>query len=165
MITKQIEELTLESFIDFGKFARVVNPSTPKLGQKPVEFFRDILQLDLGHSTRASFSVLRAERRPEIIDAMEYHNTAAEMNLPLDNDILLYVAPASAPDGFRSEDVRVFRVPLGTMVVINVGVWHQAIFVDHAEYVNVLVALPERLYANDCFVYNMKESEKIIVKR
>ncbi len=87
------------------------------------------------------------------------------MALPLDSDILLYAAPAGTPDGFRPEDIRVFRVPRGTMVVINVGVWHQAVFADKADYTNVLICLPERLYVNDCVVRQLKENEKIAITR
>jgi ureidoglycolate lyase len=165
MIARQVEELTLSGFNDFGRFARFVDPSTPHLGKKPVEFFRDMLQLDLGTATKASFSVCRVEKRTEIIDALEYHNSSAEMCMPLDGDILLYVAPAGAPDALRTEDIRVFRVPALTMAVINIGVWHNAVFPATANSVNVLIALPERLYATDCVVRQLAEGEKVGIRR
>ncbi len=165
MITKNIEELTPPGFSDFGRFARFIDPTTPHIGTKPVEFFRDMLQLDLGATTKASFSVCRVEKRPEVIDSLEYHNTSAEMCMSLDADILLYVAPAGTPDGLRTEDIRVFRVPALTMAVINIGVWHQGVFVDKADHANVLIALPERLYVNDCIVRQLSEKEKVTIKR
>lgn len=163
MLRRQVEELTLETFNSYGRFVQAIDPTTPKLGERPIEFFRDMLQVDLGCSTKASFSILRVEKRPQIIDVMEHHNTVGEVNLPLDNDVLMYVAAATALNEFNSEDVRVFRVPRGTVVSLHVGVWHQAAFVADAEYANILVVLPERLYAKDCIVHKLKDFEQIEV--
>jgi ureidoglycolate lyase len=165
MIAKSIEELTLAGFNDFGKFARFVDPTTPHIGKKPVEFFRDMLLLDIGSATKASFSVCRVEKRPEVIDVLEYHDYSAEMCMSLDADILLYVAPAGVPDTLNTQDIRVFRVPSLTMVVMNRGVWHHGVFTDKADHANVLIGLPERLYVTDCIVRQLSENEKVTIKR
>ena len=69
---------------------------------------------------------------------------------PLDADVLMWFAPASVPDaGFPGDKVRAFLVPKGTMVVIKPGTWHHGPFCLGSEPANILVALPERTYAND----------------
>lgn len=119
MLTRQVNELTLEKFNGYEPFAQVIDPTIPKIGAKPIDFFREMLRVDLGCSTKASFSIVRVKKRPQIIEGMEYHNTISEVNLPQDNDILLYVAGAHAPNEFLAEDVRVFHVPCGRL-------WHSS---------------------------------------
>ena len=53
--------------------------------------------------------------------------------------------------------MQVFRVPMGTMVVLRPGVWHHAPFTVDDDPANVLIVLPERTYANDCLVVELGE--------
>ena len=47
------------------------------------------------------------------------------ITLPLDNDILLQVAPATGNnDPLPLDKMRVFFVPKGTAITIKPGVWH-----------------------------------------
>ena len=69
----KVKELTLENFNIYGTFANMINPKAPKLGEKPAEFFRDMVLLNLGHSNSAAFSVVRVQKRTNIIDAIEIH--------------------------------------------------------------------------------------------
>jgi ureidoglycolate lyase len=160
--TVKIEELSLEEFRPFGAFSNQLNPNTEKIGAKPVEFFRDMTQQDLGRTSTASFSTCRVENRKWVIDVCEYHSSCAETLLPLDNDILIHVAPAT-PNSSRPplEKIRVFRVPHGTLVVLRPGVWHHAPFTITGEPANVLVVLPERTYANDCVVVELPVEDQI----
>ena len=50
MKSLKIEALTVESFLPFGFYADLVNPKTEKIGAAPIEFFRDMVQQDLGGS-------------------------------------------------------------------------------------------------------------------
>ena len=45
----------MESFAPYGYFSMMLNPKTENIGNPPNEFYRDILQLDLGLATKASF--------------------------------------------------------------------------------------------------------------
>lgn len=157
----KVKELDLESFLPFGYFANLINPHTEKLGAPPVEFYRDILPLSLGEKTSASFSICRVEERPKIVDVSEYHSSCGEGILPLDNDILIHVGPASRPGFVPLDKFCIFRVPKGTMIILKPGVWHHAPYVVEGKVANVLIALPERTYANDCQVVTLKEKEKI----
>jgi ureidoglycolate lyase len=162
MKTVRIEELNAETFQPFGFFARLIDPAAEKIGASPIEFYRDMAQLDLGGASIASFSTCRVEPREPVIDVTEYHSYTGEGILPLDGDILIHAGPATPPDSPPPiERFRVFRVPRGTMVCLRPGVWHHAPFAIGKNPVNVLIVLPERTYANDCVVVELAESEQL----
>lgn len=166
MKTVKIEKLSLEAYKPFGTYANLINPSDEKLGAPPVEFFRDQLQLDVSGDVSFSYSCCRVEKRPMIIDILEYHSSCGEVVLPLDNDILLQVAPATGNgDPLPLDKMRVFYVPKGTAITIKPGVWHWGPFTVNDEPANILINLPERTYANDCIVVNLKEEEFIEIEQ
>lgn len=165
MPNTKIEPLTMESFAPYGYFSVMINPKAEKIGTPPIEFYRDMLQLDLGLVTKASFSVCRVQKRPEVINVTEYHTSCGEALLPLDNDVLIHVAPATTNDVIPYDKVKIFLVPKGTCVVLRPGVWHHAPFVDKGNYANVLIILPERIYANDCHVFELKGNHKVVIER
>lgn len=165
MRTVKAEELSVEGFLPFGFYSKQIDPQAEKIGAAPIEFFRDMVQLDLGGAPIASFSTCRVESRDMVIDVTECHSASGEGILPMDNDILIHVAPATPPDDDVPLDkVRVFRVPRGTMVVLRPGVWHHAPFTADGEPANVLIVLPERTYANDCWVVALAEADQIRVE-
>ncbi len=163
MRTVQIETLSAEAFWPFGFIANHTDPSGEKIGAAPIEFFRDMAQLDLGRATKASFSTCRVEQRAPVIDVTECHSRTGEGVLPLDADVLIHVGPAAPNGTVPLEQFRVFRVPRGTLVVLRPGVWHHAPFVLNGA-ANVLIVLPERTYANDCVVVNLPESDQIRIE-
>jgi len=114
--------------------------------------------------TIASFSTCRVEKRDLVIDATEFHGATGEGILPLDNDILIHVGPATPADvGPPLDKIHVFRVPKGTMVVLRPGVWHHAPFTPNDAPANVLIVLPERSYANDYEVVNLGGTDRLRV--
>ncbi len=156
------------AFGRYGSYAAMIDPdagdrTTPRLGEPPVEFFRDLLQSGIGADTTVSFGVCRVTRRPPVIDASEYHDGSCEALMPIDGDVLVHVAPAVPGDRFPAELAEVFLVPKGTMVVLRPGVWHHGPFALRAERVSCLVALPERLYARDCHGVTVPERDRIRV--
>ena len=162
MKTVAVRSLDAEGFRPFGSFANLINPRTERLGTPPIEFYRDIIQQDLGGPSTSSFSICRVEARSPVIDVAEYHNRCCEGILPLDNDILIHVGPATPPSAPVPVDrLQVFRVPQGTMVVLRPGVWHHAPFTADDDPANVLIVLPERAYANDCIVVGLDESQRV----
>ena len=152
--TVQIETLEPTRFAPFGSYTNLIQPVGPQIGSSPITFYRDMLPLELAGKT-PSFCVCRIEPRAGVIDVMEYHSNTGEGILPLDGDVFVQVAPATPRDAaFPADEVRVFRVPLGTMLCLRPGVWHHAPFVLEGT-VNVLIVLPERTYANDCTVLEL----------
>ncbi|HEY66300.1 MAG TPA: DUF4867 family protein [Caldilineae bacterium] len=164
MRTVKVSELSLESFSPFGFYANLINPDQEKIGAPPIEFFRDMIQQDLGGAPVVSFSVCRVEPRDLVIDVTEYHTATGEGILPLDNDVLIHVGPATPPDEIPLDKIKVFRVPQGTMVVLRPGVWHHAPFTINDAPANVLIVLPERTYANDCEVFELTGDDRIKIE-
>jgi ureidoglycolate lyase len=164
MKSLNVKKLEVGAFAPYGSFASMINPNTIRIGEEPVEFFRDMAQLDLGGSTIASLSVCRVLKRPLVVDVSEFHNACGEGILPLDADILIHVAPASPEPELQPEGIEIFRVPKGTLVCLRPGVWHHAPFVVDASVANTLIILPERTYARDCHVFQIPEEKKIQIK-
>ena len=156
MRTVDITELSTDAFHPFGFYANLIDPQCEKIGAAPIEFYRDAVQQDLGGAGIVSFSTCRVEPREQVINVTEMHSATGEGILPLDNDVLIHVAPAS-PTGAAVPvtKMQVFRVPRGTMVVLRPGVWHHAPFTVTDDPANVLIVLPERTYANDCLVVEL----------
>ena len=156
----KVQNLSLEKFNRYGAFANLLDPDTDKLGTKPIEFYRDMLQLDLGIA-QPSFSVCRVEKRDLIINVSEYHNTTCEGLMPLDEAVYIHVAPANGGDKMPVEQIEVFRVPRGPFVSLRRGVWHHAPFTAGNKAANVLIVLPERAYAVDCIVREIAAGDRI----
>jgi len=151
----------MERFSIYGAYSDMLNPKGIKFGDETFEFYRDMIKLTLGNSNTASFSLCRIFQRPLVINASEYHNYTGEMIIPLDGDILMHVGPATANGVVPVEDIEIFRIPKGVVVCVNPGVWHYAAFVYGCDSVNILVALPERTYMNDCFVVEIPKEKQI----
>jgi len=162
MKTVAVQSLSADAFQPFGSFANMIDPKNFGFGEPPVQFVRDIIQATFGGPTAVSFSVCRVEARPMVIDAAEYHNRCCEAIMPLDNDVLIHVAPGTSPAAPPPVDLfQVFRVPQGTLVVLRPGVWHLAPYTVNDKPANVLVVLPERTYANDCVFVPFPEGQSL----
>lgn len=164
MRTVGIRKLTMEAFAPYGVFASVTAPKGPKIGEKPVEFFRDMAQQSLGAGNIVSYSACAVKQRDWVITNAEYHNHCCEAIVCLDGDYLAHFA-AACPEGEEPFDgIEVFLVPKGTLVVVRPGVWHQAGFPYGCGEVHILCALPERTYANDCVCMEIPESKRVRVE-
>ena len=167
MRTVKVEPLSVEGFLPFGFYANLINPDTDKIGAAPIEFFRDMVQLDLGNTFLPSFSTCRVEKRDLVIDVSEYHNTTGEGIMPIDNDMIMHVGPATPPDpdaGIPLDEIRVFHVPKGTFVALRRGVWHHGPFTINEKPVNHLIVLPARTYAVDCNVVHFPDEDRIYIE-
>lgn len=157
-----IETLSLHTFRDFGQYTDLFGSDYAKIGAPPIEFFRDQSLQTLGEDTAVSYSTCRCAPRPRVIDTTEHHSRTCEMLLPLDQDVLMHFGPATpAGEAPPLDRFRVFRVPRGTLVVIRPGVWHHAPFATEDRPANILVALPERTYANDCVVVTLPPADQL----
>ncbi len=160
MKTIKIQKLTHEAFAKFGTYADMLHPQGEKIGEAPIEFFRDMVQLKSFHVNSNSLSVCRITKRDFIVDVSEAHSYCSEGFMPIEGDVVIHVAPA-VPGDVSENNIEAFFVPKGTVVVLNPGVWHHAAFPYGCETVSVLTMLPERTYANDCKVVELKEKIKI----
>jgi ureidoglycolate lyase len=140
-------QLTAESFREFGEYYDLIRPVGHTLGS----FFQDHVVLPVAGGLSVGFSSLVVERADRmVVKSAEYHNHTGEILLPLEDDIIIHVAPPSVRP--VPELTEAFLVPRGTMVKLNVGVWHLAPFSASKAPSHVLVALPERTYFSDCTV-------------
>lgn len=155
-----VKELSNDNFKIYGLFSNLINPEAPKLGPGSVECYRDLERIDLGQTNVASFTVLHVVDRPKVIQKLEYHNNSGEALLPLDGDGMLTVAPATrSGEAPQPDQIEVFHVPRGTLVTLRPGVWHHAPFISGCDILNILVVLPERTYATDCYFAVLSEEE------
>jgi ureidoglycolate lyase len=163
MRSMKLLPLTDPSFRMVGACHDMFHPEGEKLGDNPVEFFRDMLPLKLGKDTTASFSLCRAQAREPFVDAVEYHTFTEEAIVPLDADIAMAFAPATATGTVPREKMNAYRIPRGTMIVLKTGAWHSGPYVIGKGPAHILVALPERTYANDCIVKVLSDAERLSI--
>jgi ureidoglycolate lyase len=155
------EELNRETFRKLGDFEDMLTLGERFTGGPTTEgFFPDALQFD-NNGKAMSFSICRVSGTPTHIKAVEYHSESYEGILPLDGDIYMFAAP---PWWFmKLDEIKIYRVPRGTMVKLKPGVVHGTVISADGSPVNVLVALPERTYSNDCVFTELKEEDWILL--
>ena len=158
MLKIQAKPITHESFAPFGQFYPMTAPEGYALCGEIHRFFPDRLTAD--STRRVGFSPIVVQK-PEkmIITQQEYHNTTWEMILPLDDDMILHCAPASAgtPVGHLSQ---AFIVPKGTLVKMNTAIWHLAPLPASKESLTAMIILPECTYGLDCTVVDLPEEQQ-----
>jgi len=145
-------------FAPFGQFYTMDKPQGYSLNGELHSFFPDRLVADSNH--RVGYSPITV-RRPEemVITQQEYHTTTWEMILPLNDDMILHCAPASAGTPVP-EHVMAFIVPRNTLVKMNAAIWHLAPLPATKDELNAIIILPECTYANDCTVVELKPEEQ-----
>lgn len=159
----KVRELTKQDFEKYGWFASMRTPETAVLGEPPNEFARDILPLKMS-SNVASCSICRVKKQPLVIKEVEHSNTFEKAMLPLDGDIVIFVAEATPPGDIPLDRIEAFRVPQYTLAKMRVGVWHHAPFGLEKDETNVLIVTPDRFYVNDIFVKELEEADRILIK-
>ena len=149
----KVQVLTHESFAPFGQFYKMEQPEGYALCGEIHQFFPDRVVADSNH--RIGFSPI-VVTKPEkmIITQQEYHTTTWEMILPLDDDMILHVAPASAGVPV-THLAKAFLVPKHTLVKMNAAIWHLAPLPASKQSLTAMIILPECIYANDCTVVDL----------
>lgn len=148
------QKLTKEAFAPYGGYVNITEPEGFHMG----DFYNDQLRLHVSGEHNIAFSPLlfhKAEKM--IVDKAEYHNSTGEGIVVMDDDVVIHVAPASGAP--VPELTEAFLVPKGTMVCLNLGVWHYGGYCLNKEESHVLIVLPERIYKNDCVVVDYEEKD------
>jgi len=150
--------ITHEEFAPFGQFYQMDAPKGYALCGEIHSFFPDRLVADSQH--RVGYSPIQV-KKPEkmIITQQEYHTATWEMIMPLDDDMILHVAPASGGKPV-TELAQAFVVPKHTLVKMNAAIWHLASLPASKEMLTAMIILPECTYANDCTVVDLKPDEQ-----
>ena len=150
MRTIKAEPITNENFAPFGQFYTMDKPDGYALCGELHQFFPDRVNADSNH--RIGYSPIIV-KKPEkmIITQQEYHTTTWEMIMPLDDDMILHCAPASA-GAVVNENAKAFIVPKHTLIKMNAAIWHLAPLPANNDSLTAMIILPECTYANDCTV-------------
>jgi len=158
MRTIKAVPVTHENFAKFGQFYPMGTPEGYPLRGEIHQFFPDRLVADCNH--RVGYSPILV-KRPErmIITQQEYHTTTWEMIMPLDDDMILHCAPASAGTPVP-EYVEAFIVPKHILIKMNAAIWHLAPLPATKEQLTAMIILPECTYANDCTVVDLVSEEQ-----
>ena len=158
MNTIKAVPITHEAFAPYGQFYRMDEPKGYALCGELHQFFPDRLTADSNHRVGYSPIVVKKPERM-IITQQEYHTTTWEMILPLDDDMILHVAPASGgtPVGHLSQ---AFIVPKHTLVKMNAAIWHLAPLPATKDHLTAMIILPECTYANDCTVVDLPTEQQ-----
>lgn len=157
MLKIKAEKITNENFAPFGRFYNMSEPAGYALQGELHRFFPD--RLTASAFCNLAFSPIMV-RKPEkmIITQQEYHTTTWEMILPLNDDMIIHCAPASAGKSIN-EFAKAFIVPKNTLVLINAAIWHLAPLPATKDELNAMIILPECIYANDCTVVDLAEDQ------
>lgn len=158
MRTIKAVPISNESFASFGRFYQMDTPKGYALCGELHQFFPDRLTADSNH--RVGYSPILV-KKPEkmIITQQEYHTTTWEMILPMDDDMILHVAPASAGKPV-TEFAQAFIVPKHTLVKMNAAIWHLAPLPASKDQLTAMIILPECTYANDCTVVDLPPEQQ-----
>ena len=159
----KVQPLTHESFAPFGQYYKMEQPEGYALCGELHRFFPDRLVADSNH--RVGYSPILV-KKPEkmIMTQQEYHTTTWEMILPMDDDMILHVAPASAGTPV-THLAKAFLVSKHTLVKMNAAIWHLAPLPARKEQLTAMIILPECTYANDCTVVDLNADQQFeIVK-
>ncbi|MBQ8360043.1 MAG: DUF4867 family protein [Oscillospiraceae bacterium] len=154
----KVESLTHEAFAPFGQFYAMEQPQGYALCGELHQFFPDRLTADCNH--RVGYSPIIVKKPGKmVITQQEYHTTTWEMILPMDDDMILHVAPASAGTPV-THLAKAFLVPKHTLVKMNAAIWHLAPLPVNKEQLTAMIILPECTYANDCTVVDLTEEQQ-----
>ena len=159
----KVEALTKEAFTPFGSYYNMESPKGYPLSGEIHRFFPDRVTAYQGHSV--AFSPILVKRPEEMkITQVEYHTTTSELILPLNDDMILHVAPPSAGKPLP-EYTHAFLVPRHTLVKMNACVWHLAPLPANVDELAAMIILPECTYMNDCTVVDLTADEQFIIEK
>lgn len=154
----KVQPLTVEDFAPFGAFYQMDKPEGYALCGEIHQFFPDRLTADSNH--RVGYSPIIVKKLEKmIITQQEYHTTTWEMIMPLDDDMILHCAPASAGTPV-THLAKAFLVPKDTLIKMNAAIWHLAPLPASKDQLTAMIILPECTYANDCTVVDLKPEEQ-----
>ena len=154
----KVQPLTRDAFAPFGEFYDMAKPDGYALAGEIHQFFPD--RMTTTCKGRIAFSPLVVEKPNRmIITQQEYHVTTEELILPLDDDMILHVTPASGGK-IATDYAKAFLVPKNTLVKIKAAIWHLAPFPATKEHLTALIILPECTYAIDCPVVDLSPDEQ-----
>jgi ureidoglycolate hydrolase len=148
--------LSLEAFKDYGTYADMMNPRGYYLEGEYHKFYRDRIRFPATPQTFCCSSLTVRKNEEFIVKGMEYHDYTAEIQMPMDADVVLVCAPPNGGE-IAAREAEAFLIPKGTMVCLHPGTWHDVLYPVDSEQASILIGLPERIYHNDIVVKNFED--------
>lgn len=162
MIKIKATPINEHDFAPFGTFCNMEEPEGYALEGELHRFYPD--RMSESCTGRLAFSPMTVKKPDRmIVTQVERHTTTPEMLLPLNDDMIIHVSPASGDTPVTSL-TKAFLVKKGTMVKINTAIWHLAPLPCKSDLLKVIVILPECTYANDCKVVELKEDQQFEIE-
>lgn len=158
MFSIKAEPITNENFAAFGRFYNMSDPKGYALKGELHRFFPDRLTASAWNNLAFSPILVKKPERM-LITQQEYHTTTWEIILPLNDDMIIHCAPASAGASVN-EYAKAFIVPKNTLVMINSAIWHLCPLPVNENELTAMIVLPECTYANDCTVVDLPEEQQ-----
>ncbi len=158
MLKIKAELINNENFAPFGRFYKMDDPKGYALKGELHSFFPDRLTASCPKNIGYSPIIVNKPGK-YIITQQEFHNTTWEMILPLNDDMIIHCAPASAGASVN-EYAKAFIVPKNTLVLINAAIWHLAPLPVSEDKLCAMIILPECTYATDCTVKDLDENQQ-----
>ena len=94
MHTIKAEPISREAYAPFGVYYDYLNPEGYALEGEIHKFYPD--RISESCTTRVGYSPIAVKKEEKrVIKSVEYHTTSPEMILPLNDDMIIHVAPAS----------------------------------------------------------------------
>ena len=158
-----VEPLDATTFEPFGRV--IERPSREHDASGPGwSWWAETVSLD-GDDRPWGVGYLDLEPAPLRFDWAERHLRTLEAIVPIDGDVLVYVAAAGRSNeaGARPplDEFRVFRVPRGTGVVLHRGVWHGAPLAD-GRAARAIVLILEGTGADDVDLARFDDSPVLV---
>ena len=150
------EKITVEKFAPFGSFVSVTEPAGYSLKGEIHNFYPDRVTGTMVGTM--AFSPIAVRKAPRIIKQCEYHTSSWEGIMPVDDDMIIHVSPASGSYP-EVDETKAFIVPKGTFVKLNAAIWHLAPLPLNADVLHAMIVLPECTYARDCPVIDLKDED------
>ena len=164
MKTIKLQKLTKEAFAPFGEYYVMNKPDGYALCGELHRFFPDRVTVNPGAKNMAFSPIMVKKPEKMHVTAIEYHTTTAEIIIPLNDDMILHVAPPSAGKPLP-EYTKAFIVPKNTVIKMNACVWHLAPLPSNKDLLTAIIILPECTYINDCKVVDLKETEQFVIEK
>jgi len=156
MRTIKAEKISIEAFAPFGSFHSMMEPTGLPLCGAIHKFYPD--RVTGAMVGTMAFSPLEVKKNDLVIRQAEYHVSTWEGIMPVNDDMIIHVSPASGSYP-NVDETKAFIVPKGTFVKLNAAIWHLVPSPVNEETLHVMIVLPECTYATDCPVIDLKEED------
>lgn len=159
MKTIVAQPISREAFAPYGEYYSMLEPAGHALCGELYAFYPD--RLSAASNSAIGFSPLVVDK-PEhmVIRTVEFHTHSWEMLLPLNDDMVVHVAPLTG-ETYLPELTKAFVIPKGTLVKFHPTVWHLAPMPVHEQKLYAMAMVAQCTYLHDCTVVQLEENRQM----